>query len=759
MKYFYQVLLLILLCLSCALSAQDFDNYLPLRASGDLPVEFTKSSTERYEEERTSINNGSQQKERKLQDKFYLESSFTIDQLFLSGRVLFNDPIGAYISKVADEILKDDLRLRAKLRFYVIKSMSSNAFTTQRGAIFVTMGMLARVENEAQLAFILCHEIAHFKEGHVLKSYVQKSIIQEEKDKGKGRYKKTNEVEKLIQQSVYSQENERQADAIGLDLYLKTDYNTAAVPSVFDVLIREVDRSLRPLFSGYHEIFSKNSTASDWAVEIQTVDMAIKKKSESQFSRVEKSSGKKPHYLIEGIDVSQVDVSDEIDLSVRKPTKKSRQQPNLSSHPDANEREKLISPRLPEVPSGSLFLVSETEFSTIGNMARFELCNLLLANAIYFEAIHLTLVMLAEYPDSKYLQKTLVKSLYGYSQYHEQDKNQDPIYYYGSQPWTSRGLELFLEKRNRNEMHLIALAKMWDMLTENPEDVYCKQAILDQVLDLLEQYPDFSTIPEEEPLPYLILGRLMVVPDFVSIYEEARSKRERNEEWDTFLESKRGKRYKTRFYRKVMLKGYRLGIDRVVAFSPGFFRLDIRNKQKNPIEYIAAEEQQSMITDYLLKAGKDLDLEVSVLDSRSAKSSNQTEVFNDLSLLETWQSEKNLHDDIEMVVSSYGEIQDLVQKYGTPYFITTGVISIRDRVPWSRYSVYGLTFLPLVWPYVGYETLRHEEISIVYSLVYDMNKGELIAAPYNAIKAKIKNEMLYHSLYADLYQMKRKKRK
>lgn len=762
MKYSYQILLLILLCLSFALSAQDFDNYIPLRASGDLPEEFTRSSTERYEEERTSIHKGSQQKERKLQDKFYLESSFAIDQIFLSGRVLFNDPIGAYISKVADEILKNDPQLRAKLRFYVIKSMSSNAFTTQRGAIFVTMGMLARIENEAQLAFILSHEIAHFKEGHVLKSYVQKSIIQEEKDKGKGRYKKTNELEKIIQQSAYSQENERRADAIGLALYMKTDYNTAAVTEVFDVLLRDVNKPIMPLFSGFNHIFSSMLPATEWEEEVHKTDSVIEVRIGPKPSiTIDSSKTAEVRYIIEGIDLSKrVDLSVP-DLSVSaEEAKEAENTLNLSSHPDADERESLIRVKLPTKASGKLFLVSEEEYVSAVTMARFELSELLIENTAYYDAIYLILSMLGEYPESKFLKKCLLKAVYGYAQYYSVNGNLNQFFSYKSLPWPSRELEIFLEVRNKVELQLIALTAMWDFFQEDSTDLYCRKVLVDQVFDLLEKYPDFEKLPEDEERVGEALEKLMEYPEFITIYEESRDKRERADRWAAFMDSRKGKRYRKKYKKRTIHRGYRLGIDKLVIFNPSFYRLDVRKKGKNPIQFVAGEQQQTMIRNYLERAGLELGIDVTVLDSRSEQTSSQMKVFNDLSVLEAWQTEGFLHDEVDIVGSNYGEVQELIEKYGTPYFVNTGVISIRNRRDPSRFFQYILIVpFPISWPYVGYDAVRHNNFGVVYSLVYDMKEGKRLAMTYNGMRTKIKNQMLYDSLYFDLYQMKRKKSK
>jgi len=73
----------------------------------------------------------------------------------MSGRVLFGDPVSEYVNTVADKLLENEPELRSKLRFYCLKSNVTNAFATNQGMIFVTLGLIAQLENEAQLAQVL----------------------------------------------------------------------------------------------------------------------------------------------------------------------------------------------------------------------------------------------------------------------------------------------------------------------------------------------------------------------------------------------------------------------------------------------------------------------------------------------------------------------------------------------------------------------------------------------------------------------------
>lgn len=53
-------------------------------------------------------------------------------------------------------------------RFGVIDSDAVNAYATPGGYVFITVGLMRKLNNEAQLAGVLAHEIAHVVRGHYL---------------------------------------------------------------------------------------------------------------------------------------------------------------------------------------------------------------------------------------------------------------------------------------------------------------------------------------------------------------------------------------------------------------------------------------------------------------------------------------------------------------------------------------------------------------------------------------------------------------
>lgn len=213
--------ILILLLAQLVNSQTDFDNYTTLLSKGDIPSDFTR---ETYVKIREDVKARRDLKGTK--GKIFLEeTNYSVDEILHSGMVIFGDPVTNYIEKVADKLLQNERQLRGELRFYTIKSNIANAFSTDQGIIFVTTGLISQLKCEAQLAYILSHEISHYTQKHVLETY----DLATSRD-----IKNDDRIHKLSQ---HSKENELEADRLGIKRYFEAGYAKEAMVSTFDVLM------------------------------------------------------------------------------------------------------------------------------------------------------------------------------------------------------------------------------------------------------------------------------------------------------------------------------------------------------------------------------------------------------------------------------------------------------------------------------------------------------------------------------------------
>ncbi|MFC2075931.1 M48 family metalloprotease [candidate division KSB1 bacterium] len=91
----------------------------------------------------------------------------------LESRMIVPDDLTLqeYVSDVGDGLIPEYARNFFDFQFTVIHDPSLNAFALPDGSIYVHTGLLARLENEAQLACVLAHEAVHVTRRHAAVQY------------------------------------------------------------------------------------------------------------------------------------------------------------------------------------------------------------------------------------------------------------------------------------------------------------------------------------------------------------------------------------------------------------------------------------------------------------------------------------------------------------------------------------------------------------------------------------------------------------
>ena len=84
-------------------------------------------------------------------------------------RLVRDDELTRYVNLVGRSVAMHCRRPELAFRFAVLDSSSINAYAAPGGYIFVTRGALDKLSDEAELAGVLAHEIAHAAERHIVK--------------------------------------------------------------------------------------------------------------------------------------------------------------------------------------------------------------------------------------------------------------------------------------------------------------------------------------------------------------------------------------------------------------------------------------------------------------------------------------------------------------------------------------------------------------------------------------------------------------
>jgi predicted Zn-dependent protease len=87
------------------------------------------------------------------------------------GLVYTDAEIEAYLERVGRSVIPPDTPEHVTWRFRVVRDPTLNAFALPNGSIYVHTGLLSRLENEAQLAGVLAHEMTHALNRHTYLQY------------------------------------------------------------------------------------------------------------------------------------------------------------------------------------------------------------------------------------------------------------------------------------------------------------------------------------------------------------------------------------------------------------------------------------------------------------------------------------------------------------------------------------------------------------------------------------------------------------
>ncbi len=170
------------------------------------------------------------------------------------------DYLNMIIAKLQPQSMPADLKIRVK----VIKSVYLNAFAYPNGVVYIHTGLLARMDNEAQLAAVLAHEMIHCTHRHALRVFRRfkdrrsfLTTVQQTLMANKGLQELVRNLGftgSLAAVSGYTRELEKEADRLGIDLMIKAGYAPKEALVLFDYLVTEIEREgfEEPFFFGSH---------------------------------------------------------------------------------------------------------------------------------------------------------------------------------------------------------------------------------------------------------------------------------------------------------------------------------------------------------------------------------------------------------------------------------------------------------------------------------------------------------------------------
>ncbi len=174
---------------------------------------------------------------------------------------LYADPaLQAYVDQVGQKVAKASHMPELVWHFTVLDDPVVNAFAMPGGYIYVTRGILAHMESEAQLAGVLGHEIGHVTSRHSASQLTQQQLYGLGLGVASIASKTVAKYGDLAQQGLsllflkYSRDDEREADDLAVKYAAAAGYDPREIPATYVMLERlgEDSGSRLPSFLSTH---------------------------------------------------------------------------------------------------------------------------------------------------------------------------------------------------------------------------------------------------------------------------------------------------------------------------------------------------------------------------------------------------------------------------------------------------------------------------------------------------------------------------
>lgn len=277
-------------------------------------------------------------KEYKDDYKHVYEGRFEIvSDLLKSDKTVTDPKVHQYLQSVLKNITQSNPELKTlPIRLVFSRDSWPNAYSIGEGTLVINAGLFVYLENEAQLVFAICHELAHLYLDHSNKRIKQnvetvnsEAFKKEVKRISKQEYNVGRQLDSLVRNISYDfrrhgRESEAEADRFAFQFMKKTNYDCNAIISCLQLLDRVDDTAFyKPLMLEQVFNFNEYPFKKKW-IQKESVLFGQMTNNDSPLSAAEQDS--------------------------------------LKTHPDCSKRIILLRDSIENIPAGKLFITDEAYF-------------------------------------------------------------------------------------------------------------------------------------------------------------------------------------------------------------------------------------------------------------------------------------------------------------------------------------------------------------------------------------------------------------
>ena len=695
-----------------------------LRCVGNVPEDILKSTRQKIVDDvgaEISINDS--KKERQVKIDFLFKSNYMLDELLLSGKVVYGNDINKMINRVGNNLLSKNEK--GKVRFYVLKSNKVNAFSTNQGMIFITTGLLARLSSEAELAFILAHEIVHYTEKHVINSAIEtEKVITRRKKLKYDAYD-----ENILKLSKYSKTLEFEADELGYLTYLSQGYSPKDAENVFSVL--------------------KFSFLPFERAEINLEEI---------------TQNLPTNYILDSIKPFNLAESDD----------------SRSTHPNISLRIEKVKQADSSDKGVAYKMLTEDEFQLLVNTCKVEEIKLQLQNSDYVAALYNSICLSERYPEASFFKEDIAKCLYYISKYSNAGALEKIYLEYDEYPGEIARLYYLFQTLSKEQINAITI----QYIAENIGSIDSKSAerMLEDLIYELNLY-------HQEDLSYFSMESEDIHTDSLEYYfhrtclnnkdtfirgllkkqeenweEIVALKKERQEREDflntmsydmrmKYLKKEEKQQDKLKDKKNKYVPG-KVGAKKVVYIDPNYTTID----ERKGVKLVGSDIGDLRFTEQLNIASAAAGLPIEIISPKTI-SSDAVDEYNDVSILNATFKELITHASLDIsdrnfVLSNQQELNIIREKYNTDYFAYTGQIIFKVHKKHKALAlIMSILFYPTLPFGVNYALTPKYE-TYYYSMVIDLQNGRFVKADFDQYNLKSTYGRTASLLYNDMFILK-----
>lgn len=675
-----QVLFIALFLVATVAAASAQGRFEGLKSEGPIPADLKLTLDELYSQDKQRVrdyNDG-----RLTNRDNVLAASYQINQLMAGGRILYGDPVTRMVERIADTLLKDYPALRKELRFYTVKSPEVNAFATGQGMIFVNIGLVAQVEDESQLAFVIGHEIIHYFKKHNLEVLTRKS-------KKTGRDVEEEQLRNFLKYHNRSHQMENEADSLGLAMfYVDSPYDKGVCDGVFDVL--------QYGYLPFDEIpFDTNYFTTPY---------------------FRLPAGR---YLSE---VAPITARDDYDDS-------------KSSHPNLLKRRGKTSEVLANYRGGARYVTTTREqFAEVQRLARYECIrqNLIFAN--YVRAFYDAYLLGRQHPGDPFLVESRAQAVYALSRCRTYTNTSQAVGDYNEYEGEVQQLYYLFSHLGGDELALVALREVWNAHRQFPQNARLAAMAEELASDLQKKHglgrTAFAAVYDTATVAVDTVQQAAKNQKYERIKQKRRNQQSvdvRRYAFTDFMMQDES------FAQLLRRAGDRPAADtarftprkNVFVYSPAYFVVDQKDAD---IKYRKSDRLESGLAGQISSVMAVKKQGTVELTDKSLRSRTSAEEYNEYAAFNEWCNEFwQTKGDYGLSLFTQPDMNRLMEKYDANTLNLTLVLNAEyyrnGNLP---YKLFGMVVFPPAIPLLAYSAAADRERTNVTTLMVDTEHGRLM---------------------------------